>query len=107
VTSSTRDLLQVALRAAMADRDALATSTLRNALAAIANAEAVQEWEPGATEVPRRVLTEADVDAVLRREVAELQGALDDCRRHGHAAGADELARRLSILAPHLNAGLA
>ena len=84
--SSLRDRLRVALLAARRARDAQTVSTLRNALAALENAEAVPtgvasgaiEDAPvgvGATEAQRRVLTDADELAVLDSEIASLEEA--------------------------------
>jgi uncharacterized protein YqeY len=96
--------MEAALAAAIRARDPLTTSTLRAALGALANAEAVDPatMPTGTTEVPRRELTAADIAAVLRQELSELQGALDACRRHGRAAEAAELRQRRAILEGYL-----
>ncbi len=84
--SSLRDRLRAALLAARKARDTQTVSTLRNALAALENAEAVPttvtsgaiEDAPvgaGATEARRRRLSDADEQAVLDDEIASLEEA--------------------------------
>src|SRR5262249_57611548 len=87
-----RQRLREALRAAMKARDRLAVAALRSTLAAIDNAEAVDravsaddrlaiEQTPvgvGAAEARRRVLTETDVERIVRAEVAERTAAARD-----------------------------
>lgn len=109
--SPLRDRLRAALLEARRARDAETVSTLRTALAALENAEAVPvattsgaiEDTPlgaGSTEAQRRVLSEADELAVLDAEIASLVEA-------GHAytgsvperaVAADRAARVLSGL---------
>ncbi|MBX6723341.1 MAG: hypothetical protein IRY92_08930, partial [Dactylosporangium sp.] len=87
-----RQRLQDALPVALKARDRAAVAALRSALAAIANAEAVnrpaasdrgQAIEQtsvgvGVAEVERRVLTADQVEQIVRAEVAErLAAALD------------------------------
>lgn len=87
---SVRDRLRAALTTAMKSRDATATAALRSALAAIDNAEAVEVGRQspmlhgpipgaaaglGAAEVPRRVLTETEMVAVVEAEIAERESA--------------------------------
>lgn len=113
------------LALAIRERDAVAVSALRTALAAIENAEAVSpaaseaEAEAkgpspgpspvagsvlglGAGEVPRRDLTDADVERILRTEVAERLSAAGDYERHGQAARADRLRAEATILSRYL-----
>jgi uncharacterized protein YqeY len=80
-----RDQIQTDLSAALRAKDMLRVKVLRAALAAIANAEAVDPATApaGATEVARRDLTEDDVRAVLVCERDELRSAADDLREHG------------------------
>ncbi|RYB91261.1 hypothetical protein EUA06_07980 [Nocardioides glacieisoli] len=84
--SPLRDRLRAALLTARKARDAETVSTLRTALAALENAEAVPtartsgaiEHAPvgvGATEAQRRVLSDADEVAVLDVEIASLEKA--------------------------------
>ena len=107
--------LRSRLRAALVDarraRDAETVSTLRTALAALENAEAVPtgsvagalEDAPvgvGAAEAERRVLSEADELAVLDAEIAALDeaGRAYACSVPERAAAAREAARRLGAL---------
>jgi uncharacterized protein len=103
-----RDRLRHDLTAAMKARDAIAISALRSAIAAIDNAEAVDvradgarpatsEHIAGATEgagsaeAPRRVLTQAEVEAVIRAQVDERVRTAEEYE----ALGRGEMAERL------------
>ena len=90
-----RERLQVALSEARRSRDAMRTSVLRTTLSAIANAEAV-EIPPGTveTELPRRVLTDDDVRAVVVAERVELETAAAALRAHDRAGAARSSSRR-------------
>ncbi|WP_225729812.1 MULTISPECIES: GatB/YqeY domain-containing protein [unclassified Nocardia] len=91
-----RDRLRAALPTAMKARDRNATKALRSALGAIDNAEAVDAVDVragaieasavglGAQEVRRRDLTEADIESIVRAEIAD---------RHSTAAEYDALGR--------------
>ncbi|WP_207208586.1 hypothetical protein [Nocardioides oleivorans] len=109
--SPLRSRLRRALLEARRARDAETVSTLRTALAALENAEAVPaeatagalEDAPigvGATEAPRRVLSDADEVAVLDAEIASLReaGRAYACSVPERAAAARQAAGRLSRL---------
>ena len=113
--SETRQRLHLALRAALKARDTIATSALRSALAAIDNAGAVPQVPApaagtggpyvagvvaglGAAEAERRSLTAAEVEEIVRTEVAERQAAARDYDRVGHAEQADRLRREADVL---------
>jgi len=103
-----RSRLRRALTEALKARDAGTASALRSALSAIGNAEAVDPAEagpgrpgasgsvhfagavagPGAGEAERRLLTEADVAAIVRAEAAEREAAASQYERSGHTARA-------------------
>jgi uncharacterized protein YqeY len=117
--SPLRTRLRTALLDARRTRDAEAVSTLRTALAALENAEAVPaaaragalEDSPagvGATEAERRVLSEADEVAVLDAEIASLEEAADAYAGSvpERAAAAREAARRLVALRGDLRGDL-
>lgn len=83
-----RERLRNALMKARKERDTTATTALRSAIAAVDNAEAIPaeampaagaiEAAPlgvGASEAARRQLSEEDIAAILRREVAEREEA--------------------------------
>lgn len=102
----------------MKTRDRGAAAVLRSALAAIDNAEAVDgpasagglaiEQTPvgvGAAEVARRVLTEAQVEEIVRAEMAERETAARDCDRIGHPDRAVRLRAEIGVLAAHLGSG--
>jgi uncharacterized protein YqeY len=114
-----RDRLRHALTAAMRERDSVAVAALRSALGAIDNAEAVdaaQRGAPaashprlagtvaglGAGEVPRRELTEPELETVVRAEVAERAAAAADYDRAGRADRAERLRGEAAALAAQL-----
>jgi uncharacterized protein len=115
------------LTAAMKARDKRAVATLRSTLAAIDNAEAVDAaaggGQPagegagaeavivgaalgvGAAEVERRVLTAAEMEAIVRREVAERESAADAYQRAGQAPHAERLRAEAELLSAYLDGG--
>ena len=116
--TSLRQRLRAALPVAMKARDKAATAVLRATLAAIDNAEAVapDELPPagslaieqvpigaGATEVARRLLTEPDVDRIVRAELAERESAADEYDRIGRPDRAEQLRGEARALAVHLD----
>jgi uncharacterized protein YqeY len=113
-----RQRLRAALPAAMKARDRVAVAALRSTLAAIDNAEAVDraasvdqhlgiEQIPvgvGATEVERRMLTEMQVERIVRIEVAEWETAARDYDGAGRPEQAKLLRGQASVLLAHLAA---
>ena len=113
---SLRQRLRAALPAAIKARDRVAVSALRSTLAAIDNAEAVDrapdvdrrlgiEQIPvgvGAAEVERRVLTQAQVEHIVRAEVAEREAAARDYEQAGRPERAETLRHEATILSTHL-----
>jgi uncharacterized protein YqeY len=99
-----RDRLRESLKAALKDRDEVATAALRTALSAIANAEAVPPapWKSrlgvGAGEAARRELSDADVIAILRAEVEEKQSAASVYERLGESNEARRLRAEAEFL---------
>jgi uncharacterized protein YqeY len=97
-----RDDLKVAMKA----RDAAATTALRTALAALANAEAVDAVavaHDGPAEVARRELTEADRADVLRAHVLDRQATIDELRAHDQdGPAAADLEAELAALLRYL-----
>jgi uncharacterized protein len=113
--SSVRQRLQLALRAALKGRDMIAVSALRSALAAIDNASAVHAGPPptagtgsphfagtaaglGAAEAERRFLSEAEIEQIVRTEVAERLAEALAYDRAGHPDQADRLRREADVL---------
>ena len=113
--SQIRQRLQLALREALKARDTIATSALRSALAAIDNAGAVPPAPApaagaggphvagavaglGAAEAERRSLTAAEVEEIVRAEVAERQATARDYGQTGHADHAGRLRREAQVL---------
>ena len=113
--SALEDRLRSALRIALRERNAVAMGALRSALAALANATAVQSvpLAPGAdehvagsvaglgaAEVPRRELTEDEAAAIVRAEIAERTAAAD---QYGRSPAADRLRSEAALLARFLD----
>lgn len=116
-----RGRLRGALPAAMKARDAAAVAALRSALAAIDNAEAVEPSRGrspaeaghadlvgtvaglGAAEVERRRLQEAEVEQIVRAEVAERRAAADAYERAGQDERAGRLRDEADVLSSHLD----
>lgn len=110
-----RDRLRAALPEAMKARDAVAVAALRSGLGAIDNAEAVDAArapQPSAghsrlagtvsglraAEVERRSLSAAEMDQVVRAEVADRHVAARDYERAGHRAHAERLRSEAAVL---------
>ncbi len=99
-----RERLRAALTQAMKARQPSAISILRTTLAAIDNAEAVAV-DPAmraalgqATEVPRKVLTEADIEGIVQQEMASLRANIAEYEQLGQTAQADPLRAELTAL---------
>ena len=120
-SGNVRERMQGALRAAMKARDPVAVTALRAGLAAIDNAEAVEAEQGtrvvashpelagtlvglGAGEVARRVLTDAEMESIVRAEAGELQSAAEGYRRAGQAEAADRLLAQAAVLTAHIGA---
>lgn len=115
-----RDRLRAALPEAMKARDPVAVAALRSALGAIDNAEAVDATrtpQPGAghprlagtvsglraAEVERRRLSAAEMDEVVRAEVADRHAAARDYEHAGHQAPAERLRDEAAVLSSYLD----
>jgi uncharacterized protein len=114
-----RDRLREDLAAAMKARDRVAITVLRTRLGAIDNAEAVDvsPREPpgigshhiagtsagvGSADVTRRVLSDADVGAIIRDEANERWQAAAEYEKLGRVDIADELRREAAVLDRYL-----
>jgi uncharacterized protein YqeY len=106
----------------MKKRDHVAVAALRSALAALDNAEAVDAAlapQPNAghsrlagtvrglrgAEVERRSLSLAEMDQVVRAEIADRRVAADDYERSGHPVHAQRLRDEAAVLSSHLDGG--
>ena len=127
-----RDRLSRALPTAMKARDRPAMTALRSALAAIDNAGAVDPTQAastgsgpghsglgaaraahpelagtvagvGATEVDRRSLSQAQMDEIVRTEIADRETAATGYERAGQREHAERLRAEAKILLSHLN----
>ncbi|WP_028933767.1 GatB/YqeY domain-containing protein [Pseudonocardia spinosispora] len=110
-----RTVLRQDLTSAIKARDRVAITALRSALAAIENAEAADNTAPspsgnahfagsvaGGAEVPRRVLTEHDVRAIVEAEVQERSTSSAEYERLGREDAAERLHAEAAVLARYL-----
>jgi uncharacterized protein YqeY len=113
-----RDRLRGALKGVLSARDRTAVTALRSAIAALDNAEAVPVARDravmaggtiagaaagvGATEVPRRRLSDGEARAIVEGQVRERQVAADEYDRLGRPESAERLRREADVLANHL-----
>lgn len=110
-----RDRMREDLARAIKARDRVAVAALRTTLAAIDNAEAVdaQAGAPraagnshiagasagvGSSDVPRRALSDADIDTIVREQLAERRDAAAEYDRLGRSHEADALRREAAVL---------
>jgi uncharacterized protein YqeY len=107
------DRLRQDLKQAMKERDRPAVAALRQTLAAIANAEAppladtrgVPPTEPvlgEAQEVERLALTDADVERIVRAELAEREAAVAEYMRVGRPEESEAVAAEATVLRRYL-----
>ena len=105
---SLRQRLKADLLGAMKARQNHVVSTLRSTLAEIDNAEAVEvdnSFVPMAgrsNDVPRKVLTEAEIRAILQREADQIKLALAEYGSVGRAEKAAELQAAWEVLVGYL-----
>jgi uncharacterized protein YqeY len=113
-TSTLRSALRSRLTVALRERDRAGCATLRSAIGALENAEAVPttgDLAPttsshvagaavglGAAEAERRVLTDADERAIIASETEALRAAADEYTRAGAADRADEARAAAQLL---------
>ena len=100
-----RQRLRDALTEALVERDAPALAAIRSALAAIANAEAVEHSGPakpklgvGAGEAARRELSTEEVLEILRAEIGERTSAAAEYEKLGRREAAIRLRAEAAIL---------
>ncbi len=101
-----RGRLAADLRAALKSRDAAATSAIRTLAAALDNAGAVavdpdRKYVPTAgpsVEVTRRTLSEADLAAIIAREIAERERAIADYEAGSRKDAADRLRADIAVI---------
>ncbi|AQA04708.1 hypothetical protein BVC93_22355 [Mycobacterium sp. MS1601] len=102
----TVDEVRAALRAdlvgAMKARDAVHVAAVRTAIAAIDNAESVDIEGITATEVPRRELSDTEVQAILAQHVHDYGAEADGYDAVGQAEAAERLRRQAALLRRHL-----
>lgn len=109
--SQLREQMKADLRSAMKARATEDVATLRSVLAAIDNAEAVpmvssaSSVEPvigKSNDVPRKLLSPADIRQLVQHEVTERQHASATYAQLGEAAAAERLQRAATLLAAYL-----
>jgi len=120
--SAVRQRLQTALGAALKGRDRIAASALRSALAAIDNASAVPAGRApavspsspdvagavaglGAAEAQRRHLSEAEIEEIVRTEVAERHAAALTYEQAGQREQAERLRQEAQVLTAAIGTG--
>jgi uncharacterized protein YqeY len=105
--------LRADLKAAMQARQTNETRTLRALIGAIDNAQSIPvadgPYQPRAFgdpagEVPRRTLSEADLQALLRHEVVERRAVADEIERFGQAERAAALRAEAVLVERYLAA---
>jgi uncharacterized protein YqeY len=116
-----RERLRQDLKAALKNRDAVAVSALRSAIAAIDNAEAVDAGAlqtgardssehvagaaagVGAADVPRRTVGPAEVRSLVQGEVDGRLQAARDYEERAHPDRAERLRREAEVLSAYLS----
>jgi uncharacterized protein YqeY len=99
-----RATLRKALTVAMKARDAFAVAALRTAIAAIDNAESIDTTGLTDTEVPRRVLTPAEVQNILAEQVQEYVTEAEGYEAVAQEAAAQQLRRQAEVVRRYLSA---
>ncbi len=113
-STAIKDVLRKDLRSAMRSRSTLTVSTLRSLIAAIDNAQAVpvgdahvryevRPFADGSAELPRRAVSEADVQLILQEELAARTSGATEFERHGKLAEASRLREEAAIVARYAN----
>jgi uncharacterized protein YqeY len=99
------------LQTARRHREQRTVETLQAVLTRITNAEAVPVDQRhisidgvGASEVPRRILTDAEIQTVIHEELTELHEAHASMAAHPEHAYAAELAQKIAILSRYTTA---
>jgi uncharacterized protein YqeY len=98
------DRLKADLREAMRSGDSDAVAVLRTMVSALDNAGAVESdapsWPPsdGPVEVPRRELTDSDVQELLAREITDLRSSAEGYRQVGAQDEAGRLDAQAALL---------
>jgi uncharacterized protein len=115
-----REKLRPLLLAARKERDAIRVSALRSALSAIDNAETPDTGHLdvptggaiagsvsglGAAEVPRRVLTDAQIRTLLRTDVDDRMMAAEQMDAGGHSEPATAVRAEAAVLVDLLGGG--
>ncbi len=107
---SVRELLKQDLLRARKARQTTVIAALRNVLAELDHAEAVpidtsvDRTDGMAKDVPRRILTEADVQSILQAEIASLHSAELEYQQHGVASEVSRLQTEQQLLSAYLTA---
>lgn len=105
--TAVRARLTAELPKALRARDSATVAALRSMIAALDNAGAVPATHSSlpiagpARDVPRRVLSAGDIDAVLAREFAEREAAIADYERGRRSDAADRLRLECAVIARH------
>lgn len=107
MTHPLRERLKSGLMQAMKLRQQEAISTLRSILSEIDNAEAVPmdaSIKPTlghSNDVPRKVLSEEEIQAILEHQYQEIEASLKEYKRLEKHTEAAQLRTELDVLAPY------
>lgn len=99
-----RAKLSEELRAALAKRDKEEVSTIRSLMAALDNAGALSKEEIArlpdfaGAEVPRRKMSQSDIERILQSEIELRKNAFDDYSRIGNAEQAELVERSIATI---------
>jgi uncharacterized protein YqeY len=114
-----RSRMRQDMTAALKDRDEVTVAALRSAIAAIDNAEALDTSANtardtgsqhiagatagvGSSDVERRILSDAEVQGIIRRQVEERREAADQYVKLGREDQAMRLRREAGVLSDYL-----
>ena len=113
-----RAALRADLKGAMKERDSETVDVLRNILAAVDNAEAIDVVAPqtstgdgpiagasvglGSAEADRKRLLQHDVERLFAEQIDEYEGAATQFEEHGQAEHAQGLRRKAAIVRAYL-----
>jgi len=109
-TNTVRARLNNDLLLSMKRRDLVATTVLRSVLAALDNASAVPMSNSHVPvfgrsgDVPRKVLSEIECEAILRNEAQTLRAAAEEYERLGRISEATRFRAELAIVERYLSA---
>lgn len=111
------DRIRADMLVALKKKDVVKTETLKSALSRIDNATSIIGAAPlnsshiiagaseglGSSEVPRRTLSEQDINELILDEIEEIRDAILNLKSQGQSSHVVELEAEVSILKQYLN----